>query len=56
MVKIDKEKCLGCGMCVSMCPDVFEMDENGKAKVISQKNTPCAKEVAESCPGEAIIE
>ncbi len=56
MVKIDKSKCLGCGLCVSICPEVFEMDSDGKAKVISQKETPCAKNASESCPVEAISE
>lgn len=55
MVKIDKEKCIGCGLCVSMVPEVFEIDEAGKAEVIVQKNNPDVKEAAESCPGEAII-
>jgi len=55
MVKIDGKKCIGCGLCVSMCPEVFEMDDaEGKAKVVAQKKTPCVKESAESCPAEAI--
>jgi len=53
MVKIDAGKCIGCGLCVSMVPDVFEMDGD-KAKVISQKKSPEVKEAVESCPGEAI--
>ena len=54
MVKVDAEKCIGCGMCVSMCPDVFEMGDDGKAKVVSQKDSSEVKETAESCPVEAI--
>jgi len=54
MVKVDKEKCIGCGLCVSISPDAFEMGEDGKAKVISQKDSPEVKEAVESCPGEAI--
>jgi ferredoxin len=56
MVKIDTEKCIGCGMCVSMNPEIFEMDENGKAKIIFQKNAKEIKEIIESCPVEAIKE
>lgn len=54
MIKIDKEKCIGCGLCVSLCEQVFEMDENGKAKVKAQKKLPCVKEAIESCPTQAI--
>jgi ferredoxin len=32
-IKIDKDKCLGCGTCVAMAPEVFEIGEDGKSKV-----------------------
>jgi len=36
-VRIDKNTCIGCGVCWSMCPDVFEMDaETGKSKLVSK--------------------
>ncbi|RLG15992.1 ferredoxin [Candidatus Pacearchaeota archaeon] len=54
MVKINKEKCIGCGLCASVCPEVFEMDENNKANVKSQKDLPCVKEAIEQCPVNAI--
>lgn len=56
MIKIDKNKCLGCGVCTSICPQVFEMNKDGKAKVKAQKNLPCVKEAISSCPNEAISE
>jgi NAD-dependent dihydropyrimidine dehydrogenase PreA subunit len=32
-LKLDSEKCVGCGMCLSVCPhNVFELSE-GKAKI-----------------------
>lgn len=53
MVSVDKKKCIGCGLCASTCPEVFTMEE-GKATVKEQKNTPCVKEAADSCPVDAI--
>ena len=32
--KVNKDKCFGCGGCVSSISDVFEFDDNGYAKVI----------------------
>ena len=54
MVKIDKEKCIGCGLCASVCGEVFEMADNGKARVKAQKNASCIKEAIDSCPVDAI--
>ncbi len=56
MVKIDKEKCLGCGLCAAICNEVFEMDEENKASVKSQKSLPCVKEAIKECPVDAISE
>jgi len=53
-VKVDTEKCIGCGACVSLCPDVFEL-RDGKAVVKeAETDKECAKEGAESCPVQAI--
>ena len=54
MIKIDEEMCIGCGTCQAICPEVFEMDNDGKAKIISQTESPCIKEALESCPVNAI--
>lgn len=29
---VDKDECIGCGLCISNCPGVFRMDEEGKAE------------------------
>ena len=53
-VNLDKKKCIGCGSCVAVCPDVFEM-KSGKAEVIkATTDKPCAKEAEEICPVQAI--
>ncbi len=56
MVSVDKEKCIGCGLCTSICGEVFEIGEDGKAKVKAQKDLPCVKEAASQCPVGAIRE
>ena len=37
MVKIDKDKCIGCGACVATCPDVFDFGDDGLAEVINDE-------------------
>ena len=54
MVKVNREKCIGCGMCASSCPETFSMDADGKAEVINATDTDCAKNMVENCPVEAI--
>ena len=55
---IDTEACVGCGLCVNSCAEVFEMEDD-KAIVIAdpipQDILEAAKEATASCPVEAII-
>lgn len=55
-IVIDQDECIGCESCVEICPDVFEMDEDGeKALVIAEDSTEdCVDEAIETCPTEAI--
>ncbi|OGH83686.1 MAG: ferredoxin [Candidatus Magasanikbacteria bacterium RIFOXYA2_FULL_44_8] len=53
---IDREKCIGCGTCPALCPNVFKMDDEGKAIVHNptgdtEENIQMA---ADSCPVTAI--
>lgn len=58
IVKVDKEKCIGCGLCVNLCSEVFELGDDGKSEVKEktdlEKNKECIKEAKESCPVGAI--
>ena len=45
--KINKEKCIGCGLCIAECPDSTELKEDGKAEVIDSKKL-------EECGGEKV--
>ena len=53
-IKVNQELCIGCGACVSLCPDVFKMNDAGKVEVLNEENTECAKNAAGSCPVQAI--
>ena len=55
-IKVDKEKCIGCGLCTTVCSQVFAMGKDGKAFVKEQKDIPCVKEAIDSCPVSAISE
>ncbi len=54
MISVDQNKCIGCGLCAGMCPDVFQMNADGKSEVIAQTDKPCAQNAAASCPVNAI--
>ena len=52
---VNKDLCIGCGSCISLCPNSFKLNEGeGKAEVTSQDDTDCAKNAAEGCPVQAI--
>lgn len=57
-VRVDENLCTGCGLCVDICPEIFEMPEAVsivKTQNISGDLVEKVKEAAESCPVEAII-
>ena len=57
-VRVDKDLCTGCGLCVDTVPDVFELvDDLASVKVATVKKLlyDDVKEAAADCPAEAII-
>lgn len=58
-VKVNKEACIGCGACAAICPDVFEIDDEGlstaKTEEVSEELQEDATEAVESCPTAAIV-
>ena len=58
MIKVDQDKCLRCGMCTGICPDIFQFDDEGNIKVnnenINEENIENVNEAVTSCPVTAI--
>ncbi|MGI5898197.1 MAG: ferredoxin [Candidatus Dojkabacteria bacterium] len=55
--KIDPEKCIMCGSCVAICPEVFEMGDDGKVKVkaeVSEEVKEKVEQAKSGCPAVAI--
>lgn len=59
-VKVNQDKCIGCGACPSLVPEVFEFNDNGLAHVIVNEvpkdKEEEVKEALQNCPVEAIEE
>lgn len=56
-IKIDEEKCINCGSCSSVCPDVFEMSDENKIQIKAGKeesDDSCVQEAIDICPVQAI--
>jgi len=53
---IDQNLCVGCGACASLCPEVFKLQDDGKARIINENDgEKCDCDmVANSCPVGAI--
>ena len=52
------ENCIGCGLCVSTCPQVFEMTDEGVARAQEDALAPdvvgAALDAQSGCPVNAI--
>ncbi len=69
MIKIihEKEKCIGCGSCVAVCPKYWKMADDGKSDLLGAKvdskngnqeleieKAECNQDAADSCPVQCI--
>lgn len=63
----EREKCIGCGSCVALCPKFWEMSEDGKARLLNSNKISekgdyeletdkigCNQEAADTCPTQII--
>ncbi|ABY92588.1 4Fe-4S ferredoxin iron-sulfur binding domain protein [Thermoanaerobacter mathranii subsp. mathranii str. A3] len=59
-VYVDQDECIACGVCIDMCPDVFDWNDEGKSHVIVDEVPAdledCVQDAMSSCPTEAIKE
>ena len=56
---VDKNICIGCGACQAICPDVFEIEDDGLANVkndINDTTKEDAMDAKDGCPVGAIKE
>lgn len=66
---LERSKCISCGSCAAVCPDFWEMAEDGKSHLKGSKEDPktgdeeleidkdkkgCNQEAADICPVQII--
>lgn len=63
----EREKCIGCGSCIAVCPKYWQLEDDGKARLVGSTLDPktgnhslevdkasCNQEAADVCPVEII--
>lgn len=57
-LKVMDDLCIGCGACQAICPECFELNDDGLATVkvdeIPKENEEDATDAKEGCPVSAI--
>ena len=63
-IKLEREKCIGCGSCSALCPKYFELQEDGKSHIkdavkldfeeFETDKIECAESAAQACPAQCI--
>ncbi|GFG74565.1 ferredoxin [Mycobacterium botniense] len=59
-VTVDDQLCRGHGVCVSVCPEVFRLTDDGYSEVylseVPADREAAARDAIENCPEQAISE
>ncbi len=54
---VEEDKCISCGLCTGICPEVFEFNAAGKAEAVADTtdaNAAAVDNAIDSCPVRAI--
>ncbi len=54
---VDKSGCIGCGLCETLCPEVFKMGGDGLAEAygaVTKDNLSAAVDAKDNCPVSVI--
>lgn len=54
---VNQDTCIGCGLCISTVPEVFEVNADGKAEACghtTDENRAGVQEAIDACPVQAI--
>lgn len=55
---VDKNTCIGCGICVDICPEIFELNSQGLSETavteVSSYYLPDTINAVSACPTNAI--
>jgi len=59
IIKQDRDLCIGCGRCQMLCPENWEIDDEGykanpKKEIIDETEYQINKQVADECPVQCI--
>ncbi|MET7769368.1 ferredoxin [Nocardia sp. NPDC005366] len=58
-VSVDSDRCRGHGVCVALCPAVFELNDDGYAQArnpeVQNENEEAAIDAVDACPEHAIV-
>ena len=57
-VVVNRDNCIGCGACEAICPEVFQLDDEGLSTVTCDNfdniDQDALQEAVEGCPTSAI--
>ncbi len=57
-VQVDENMCEGTGICIEICPEVFDLNDDGlssvKVDVVPEGLEDACQEAADKCPTNAI--